>query len=294
MKEFWRGGKVSVNGVLMQPEDARISVFDRGFLFGESVFETLRVHYGRPFAFDDHLERFFLSGQKIGIELPFSAEQVRSDCEAILEAAELDEAYMRVIATLGLGPIGLDPSYAQDPQLIVIVLPLPEFPPDLYVDGRAAVTVSVLRNLKLAVDPGAKTGNYMNSILAAREARNRGADEAIMLNFEGSVAEGSASNVFALIDGVWVTPSLEEGILSGITRKTLLRLLEEDTVPVRVGQILPGDLARADEIFLCSSVRQLVPIVSLDECPVGSGKVGEHYRAVVERYNQEIERYSRA
>ena len=291
MTDFWKNGKVSVNGVIVEPEDARISVFDRGFLFGESIFETLRVYRGAPFAFEEHLTRFFRSGEKISLGLSWGAERIRADCQAVLKEAGLEEAYMRIIATQGSGPIGLAPSEVEEPQLIVIVLPLPSLPRDLYEQGRSAVTVSVLRNLKLAIDPGAKTGNYMNSVQAAREARRRGADEAIMLNFEGNVAEGSSANVFGLIDGVWCTPSLEVGILSGITRKVLLRLCERNDIPVQEGLLRPEDLARAEEIFLCSSVRELVPIVSLDEGLVGSGRVGEHYGALSSLYQEERERY---
>lgn len=287
---FWQGGKVSVNGTIVEPEMATVSIFDRGFLFGESVFETLRVDGGEPFAFEEHLERIVISGDKIGFTLPWSAEVIEGHCRAALRESGLEQGYMRIIGTRGMGPIGLDPGLAFDPQLFVIVLPLPEIPETVYQEGITAVLVSVLRNLKKAVDPAAKTGNYMNSVLAAQESRSRGADEAIMLNVEGHVAEGSSSNVFALIDGVWVTPPLEAGILSGITRKVLLELCQREEIPTEIRVLLPEALRAADEMFLCSSVKELVPVVSLDDQSVGQGVVGENYRRLRSLYREEVRR----
>ena len=291
---FWQGGKVSVNGIIVEPETANVSIFDRGFLFGESVFETLRVDGGEPFAFEEHLERIAISGDKIGFSLPWSAEVIEKHCRAVLLESGLEQGYMRIIGTRGMGPIGLEPELAFDPQLFVIMLPLPEIPETVYEDGISAALVSVLRNLKLAVDPGAKTGNYMNSVLAAQESRSRGADEAIMLNVEGEVAEGSSSNVFALIDGVWVTPPLEAGILSGITRKVIVELCQGEGIPIEIRVLLPESLKLADEIFLCSSVKELVPVVKLDDRPIGQGVVGGNYRRLRSLYREEVRRRCRS
>lgn len=290
MQENWKNGKVSIDGVVVEPADAKISIFDRGFLFGDSVFETMRVHLSYPFAFKEHLERFYASGGRIGFELPWAPSTVARRCVETLEASGLEEAYMRVIATRGTGPMGLAPSLATNPQLLCIVLPLPDFPEDLYTQGRTAALVAVRRNLKMAVDPQAKTGNYMNSVMAVRDARARGADEAIMLNVDGNIAESSSANIFALLDGVWCTPSLDEGILSGITRRTLLELANQNGIQMEVKVITPSELARASEILLCSSVRELVPVISLDGVAVGHGVVGEHFKRLRILYREEVHR----
>ena len=290
MQEAWENGRVSIDGTIVEPQDATISIFDRGFLFGDSVFETLRIHLGYPFAFKEHIERFFASGARIGFELPWEEELIRNRCLETLESSGLEEAYMRIIGTRGMGPLGLDPSLATNPHLIVIVLPLPDFPEELYTKGRTAALVSVRRNLKMAVDPQAKTGNYINSVMAVRDAQARGAHEAIMLNVDGNVAEGSSANVFALIDGVWCTPSLDVGILSGITRQTLLELCELHKITVEVKIITLDEFKQATEILLCSSVRELLPLIQLDQVPIGSGAVGPQFNRLRDLYRAEVHR----
>jgi len=285
-----RLGKVNIGGKIVNPEDAQISIFDRGFLYGDSVFETMRVYESVPFAFTEHLERLYRSGQRIGFQLPWDIEFVRSECVATLKAANLENAYLRLIATRGAGTMGLDPSLAADPQLIVLALSLPSLPAELYELGRSSVLVGIRRNLKKAIDPQAKTGNYMNSVLAQNEASERGAGEAIMLDIEGRVAEGSSANVFALLDGRWCTPPLDVGILGGITRSTILRILEAEDLPVDVRVLWPDELRQASEIFLCSSIRELIPVVKLDDESVGDGCVGKNYQKVHELYKEEVNR----
>jgi branched-chain amino acid aminotransferase len=281
-------GKVYIDGQLVAPESATISILDRGFLYGDSVYEVLRVYSKIPFALAEHLERLYASGARIGFELPWRVDQIREAARVTLEAAGLADAYLRIIATRGAGPISLDPQAAVDPKLIILALPLPALPPEIYSQGRSAWLVSVRRNLKRAIDPQAKTGNYMNSVLAAGEARAHGADEAIMLDSQGRVAEGSSANVFAHLDGTWVTPPLEIGILSGITRRILLTAGEQAGQPVAQRPIWPEELCRADEVFLCSSVRELVPIVRLQGDPVGKGQVGDKTRRMHALYRERV------
>ena len=287
-------GMVYIGGQLVEPAEAQISIFDRGFLYGDSVFETLRVYDGVPFAMEHHLRRLERSGERIGFRLPWEEAELRSVAFRVLEASGLDNAYMRIIATRGAGELGLDPGLAVDPQLIALVLPLPVLPEDLYTVGRRAVLVGVRRNLKVAVDPEAKTGNYINSVMALREARQAGADEAIMLDHGGRVAEGSSANVFAWIDGVWMTPPLDVGILGGITRATILELARAKGIPAREAIVWPDDLARAEEVFLCSSVRELVPIVELNEKAVGEGNVGAETQCLLQLYRDAVRAEVRA
>ncbi|MEK7705019.1 MAG: aminotransferase class IV [Myxococcota bacterium] len=287
-------GKILIDGHLFAPEEARISVLDRGFLYGDSVYEVLRIYDTVPFAFGEHLVRLYSSGERIGFALPWSAAELRTATERTLEAAGLRDAYLRIVATRGSGPVGLDPTLATAPQLIIMVLGLPPLPEQLYIDGRSAALVSVQRNLKRALDPLAKTGNYMNNVLAVQEAKGRGADEAIMLDHHGRVAEGGSANVFARIGDSWCTPPLEVGILSGITRATLLELCERDGIPAAERVLWPDDLRGASEVFVCSSVRGLMPIVRLDDEPVADGRRGPATKHLQEIYATEVSRRTRA
>lgn len=280
-------GKVYIQGRVCDSGDARISVFDRGFLYGDSVFETLRVYHGVPFAFGEHLERLVASGRRVGLDIPWDADHLRSVVAQTLVATELHELYLRIVVTRGTGPMNLDPTTAHDPQLIVMALPLPPLPDLMYSNGRSACLVYQGQR---AVDPQAKTGNYLNSVLAARAASSQGADEAILVDPEGRVTEASAANIFARIGGTWVTPPLNGEILSGITRKTLLRLCKQQALGSEERVILPAELVQAQEIFLCASVREIVPVVRLDGKPVGTGTVGPSTLALRALYAAEVER----
>lgn len=282
-------GKVLINDQIVEPEDAQISVFDRGFLYGDSIYETLRVYDGKPFALTAHLERLHASGRRIAFEVPWTDEALIDAIDRTLEAAGLISAYLRVVVTRGSGRLGLDPNLAAAPQLIVMALPLNPIPDEVYARGRRAALVSVRRNLKRAVDPQAKTGNYMNSVMAEAEARQRDADEAIMLDVEGRVAEASSANVFAWLEGQWVTPPLEVGILSGITRRVLLTLMDHHNIPHAERILWPRDLERAEEMLLCSSLREVMPVVALDGKPVGSGRPGERTARLRALYRAEVE-----
>lgn len=281
-------GRVNINGVIHEPLQARISVFDRGFLYGDSVYETLRVYGGVPFALDDHLERLYFSGELVGFALPWPPDRIRAAIVKTLDTADLPEGMLRIIATRGSGDFGLDPGLAADPQLVVMSLELPAFPPAAYEQGRSACLVSVKRNFKQAINPQAKTGNYMNNVLAAGEARRRHADEAIMLDLEGRIAEGSSANVFALLGDTWCTPPLEVGILSGITRRTTLDLCARHGIAAAERILWPEDLRAASEIFLCSSLREIMPMVTLDGVPVGNGRVGPGCRQLHGLYRAEV------
>ena len=287
-----RNGRVFIDGALVGPGEARISVFDRGFLYGDQVFETLRVYDGVPFALKAHLDRLDGSAERIGLVLPWKGGHIEEAARRTLAAAGLEQATMRIMVTRGGGPMVHDPTQAEDPALIVLVLELPALPAEIYSHG---LTASLVAAPQMAagtlVDPGAKTGNYLRNVLAAGQARRRGAREAIMLASDGRVAEASAANVFARIDGIWCTPTIDTGILPGITRKTILRCCAEASIEAVERPLWPDDLARADELFLCASVREVVPIVELDSRPVGEGIVGPQTRRITQLYRAEVRRY---
>ncbi|RMG12437.1 MAG: aminotransferase [Deltaproteobacteria bacterium] len=281
---------VNLWGRLVPPEQAVISVFDRGFLYGDSVYEVLRSYRGEPFRMEAHLERLAASAERIALEIPWSRERLTEEIRRTLEAAANDregrESYIRIIVTRGAGPIGLDPALAEGPRVLVIVRPLEQPPPEAYQRGVEVAIVGVRRNAKDAVDPAAKTGNYLNNLLALKEARDRGAYEAIMLDAEGRIAEGSTSNVFLVRGGTLETPALETGILEGVTRREVLSVAEALGVPTRECYLRPEDLKQAEEAFLTSTIREILPVTRVDGAPVGSGRVGEVTRRIMAGFRE--------
>jgi branched-chain amino acid aminotransferase len=288
-------GLVYVNGVYESPNKASVSVFDRGFLYGDSVFETLRVYEGVPFKLRAHIERLFQSGARVGFPLPWSYEHLASVVQHTLHRSGLQEAYMRLIATRGVGgTMGLDPALATDPTLIAMALPLPPLPEHFYTQGRTAALVGADIIGERGTDPAAKTGQYLQSVMATQYAKSQGCDEAVRVDAQGRVSEASAANVFACFEGVWCTPPLHVGILSGITRATLLEAGAREGVPMQERVFTAEDIVRAEEVFLCASVREVVPVVKIGLHPIGDGKVGPKVLALKELFQQEVQRYLHA
>lgn len=288
------GIAVSIDGQLVEPDEARISIFDHGFLFGDSVYEVVRTRRGVPVTLDEHLERLRASAAEIYLDLPWSHDDLRAAVRRVLDAAGNDESYLRVIVTRGVGEISLLPDSCEKPGLIVLVRPLPVPPPSVAEQGLAVVVSGRVRNDQRALSPAAKTGNYLNNVLALVEARRDGADDAILLNPAGHVAEGTTSNVFFVEGDALRTPSLDCGILAGITRSLLVEALRGDGVEVEEGEYPVERLLGADEAFLTSTVRGVAPIRSLDGKPVGAGRPGPVARRVAEVYERELDRLATA
>ncbi len=268
------GTKVCIDGELHGEGDARVSVFDRGFLYGDSVFEVMRTYKGVPFAERAHLERLARSAERVLIPMPVDLDTLSREIGATLEAAANDESYVRVVITRGTGPLSYDPTTARDPLRVVIALPLRPQPPEMYQDG---VNVCLLRAARPTDEPrvaGVKASNYLANLLAVHEAHERGGYEAILLGPTGEVLEGASSNVFAVRNGSVRTPRLEAPILAGITRKTVLALARDGGIPVEEAALFPRDLYDADEVFITSSLREVVPVTAVDGRPVGDGKPG--------------------
>jgi len=260
--------KVWINGVLHDEATATISVFDRGFLYGDSVYEVLRTSGGRPVDLDAHLARLRRSADALMLELP-PADELVAAVRAALDAAGNDDSYVRVIATRGAGEIGLDLALAIDPLTIVIVKPLSGPSPEMYARGVKLQIVGVQRTSPRAIDPAVKSGNYLNSILALAEARRAGAYEAVMCDARGRVAEGSTSNVFIVRDGAIATPASEVGLLPGITRQRIIELATGAGLRVVEGELTPDQVRGADEVFITSSIRGVLPVSHVDGAAVG-------------------------
>jgi branched-chain amino acid aminotransferase len=278
---------VNLDGTILPPGAARISVFDRGFLYGDSVYEVVRTYGGRPFEVAAHLARLRHSAERIGLAPKWDGPRVAAEIARTLEASRggdapdpeaapwnAGERYVRVVMTRGAGEIGLDPALAVDPVALVIVQPLAGPPRRAWVEGVKAAIVGVRRAAPEAIDPSAKTGAHLPNVLAVREARAAGAHEALLLDGRGFVTEGSSSNVFAVRDGRVVTPPLAAGILEGVTRGLVLRLAAQLGVPAEEAPLRPEDLEGADELFLTSTVREVVPVTRLGALAIGSGRPG--------------------
>jgi branched-chain amino acid aminotransferase len=285
------GSFASVNGVITPASEARVSVLDNGFTFGDAVYETLRTYGGRPFALARHFKRLRASAERLGFGLPKSDAELARTLDALLDQARNPESFVRLIVTRGVGDISYHFDRVKGPTVVMAVKPFEGFPLSHYTEGIALALVSVRRNHRLALDPAIKSNNLLNNVLAVREAQARGAVEAILLNQEGDVAEGASTNVFVVRDGVTVTPPLGAGILEGITREVVLELAREAGVPAREAAVSPDALRRADEVFITSSTREVMPASSLDGQRVGSGRPGPVTLRLLEAFRAAIPRY---
>src|SRR5438045_842935 len=268
---------VNVNGRISAGEDAVISVFDHGFLYGEGIYETLRTYNGRLFLYDRHMRRMRNSAQLIDLALPFTDDQLAALIRDTIAAAKLDtaEAYVRVLVTRGVGELTYDLKATPNPSWVVIVKPLLSPAPEIYEKGVKVVLVDVVRNHPQSVNPKIKSNNLMNSALAAQQAAKRGGFEAVMRNYRGELTECTQSNLFVVKNGAALTPPLESGLLPGITREFVVELGRDAGIDVHEQVLRDDDLFRADEAFLTSTTRELLPIVTVDDRKLGDGKPGQ-------------------
>lgn len=266
--------KISVNGQLGDEASATISVLDRGFLYGDSVYEVLRTYDGKPFALDAHLDRLERSSQLLDIPWPLARTELIDELDRVMAAAGNAESYLRVIITRGGGPIGLDPALADHPNLVVIATELKTLPEQMYEQGVKVCLIAAGRSAVDSLDAGAKSGNYLTNLLALRQAKQRGAHEALLLDAHGRVCEGSSSNVFALEGGQLRTPPLDVGILEGITRREIIALATRLGTPVQEVEIPPDELCAAEEVFLTSTIREVLAVTRIDDVVIGDGKPG--------------------
>jgi branched-chain amino acid aminotransferase len=277
-------GKVSIDGRIVDSADARVSVFDRGFLYGDSVFEVYRTYGGVPFAERAHLERLARSAELLMIPMPVSLEQLAGEVHATLDAAGKGPWYVRVVITRGSGPLTYDPSTATAPLRVIIVAPLNVPPAEHYEVGIAVALLSASRPTDDARAAGAKASNYLANLLAVHEAKQKGAQEALMLGKHGQILEGASSNLFIVKDGRVRTPEPQPGILVGITRASVLQAARREGIVVEEGEIRPEDLFCADEAFITSSIREVMPVVSAEGHAIGSGTPGPMTRRLHQGY----------
>jgi len=280
-----RGFFASVNGEVRPAAEARVSVLDTGFTFGDSVYETLRTYGGRPFHLDRHLARMRSSAGRLGLPLPPEAEFAR-DIEAVLARAGNPESYIRLMVSRGVGDVSYRFDRVEGPTRVVIVKPYEPLPERAYAEGVAVIVSSVRRNSPRALDPAIKSGNLINNILAVREAQAAGALEPILLNDAGEVAEGASANVFIVKGGAVFTPPLDAGILPGVTRALILEIGRAMGLAMREQALAVADLRAADEIFITSTLKEAVPVRALDGKPVGPGCPGPVTLRLLQAYRE--------
>ena len=263
----------SVNGEVRPAAEARVSVLDTGFTFGDSVYETLRTYGGRPFHLDRHLARMRSSARRLGLPLPAEGAFAR-DIEAVLARAGNPESYIRLMVSRGVGDVSYHFDRVVGPTRVVIVKPYAPLPERAYAEGVAVIISSVRRNSPRALDPAIKSGNLINNILAVQEAQAAGALEPILLNDAGDVAEGASANVFMVKGGAVLTPPLDAGILAGVTRALMLEIGPSLGLAMREETLRAADLRAADEVFITSTLKEAVPVRAIDGQPVGTGRPG--------------------
>lgn len=280
---------VMIDGAIVPPEHARVSVYDRGFLFGDSVFEVLRTYRGVPFALDEHIARLRRSAERVLIAVPVDEPVLRSEIARAVLASDNEESYVRVVLTRGAGPLSLDPDTAIQPLRVVLVAPLASPPLHAYVAGIRAVLVHTRRTTDETPAAGAKVSNYLASLLAVREAKLRGGNEALIVDAQGNVVEGATSNVFVVRGGRVETPPDEAGILAGITRAYIVQAAKDLGIPCEERALPVAEIFDADEVFVTSTIRELLSVAYVDDRPIGGGSPGPIARALHERFRRMVE-----
>lgn len=276
---------VYLDGKFVPESEAKISVFDHGFLYGDGVFEGIRAYDGKVFRLREHIDRLYDSAKAINLEIPLSKEEFEKIILETLRRNKLRDAYIRPIVSRGVGDLGLDPRKCKKPTIIVITKPWGKLYGDLYSKGLKAVTVAVRRNSFDALPPNIKSLNYLNNVLAKIEANVKGGDEAIFLDRNGYVAEGSGDNIFVVKRGKITTPPTINN-LRGITREVVIEIINRLGIPFCEANLGLYDLYTADEVFVTGTAAEVAPIVDIDGRIIGDGKPGKITKRIMEEFEK--------
>jgi len=285
---------VNVNGRISDEQHAVVSVFDHGFLYGEGVYETLRTYNGVPFLFDRHMRRLRHSAGMLALPVPVTDDQIAERFRETIRVSGLGapgrgDAYIRILLTRGVGDLTYDPAATPTPSVVVIVKPHVDPLPEVFERGVTVALVPIVRNHPGSVNPLIKSNNLLNSALAMQEAVRRGAFEGLMRNYRGELAECSTANIFIVKNGEALTPPIDAGLLPGITREFLFEIGAEAGIPVREQVLKDADLFGADESFLSSTTREIVPIVRIDDRAIGSGRPGPVTKDLLDRFRRKTQ-----
>lgn len=281
--------KIYINGKLFSREDAKISVFDHGLLYGDGVFEGITFYNGRVFRLIQHIKRLYESAQTIALKIPMSVGKMIEEVKKTVEANELKNGYIRLLVTRGAGKLGLNPFTCETPSIIIIVDKLSLYPQALYETGLNVMTTATVRTPDVSLSPRVKSMNYLNNIMARIESLTAGADEALMLNTNGFVAECAGDNIFTIKEHALYTPSVSSGILRGITRDAVIELAEKNGMSVFEIEMTRHDIFNAEECFLTGSAAEIIPVVKLDGRAIGNGKPGTVTKMLMAQFKKLIE-----
>lgn len=278
--------QIYIAGKLYDKENAKISVYDHGLLYGDGVFEGMRSYGGKVFRLAEHLDRLWDSAQAIWLEIPISKEELTRAVYDTLRVNDIQDGYIRLLVTRGAGSLGLDPNRTSDPQVIIITDHIALYPNEYYEKGLELVTASTMRNHPGALSPRIKSLNYLNNILAKIEGLKAGCVEALMLNHKGEVAECTGDNIFLVARGELLTPPIDAGILEGITRNAVLEIAREIGLPTREIALTRYDVYIADECFLTGSAAEVIPVVKVDNRVIGGGTPGPITHDLIRRFHE--------
>lgn len=280
---------IYLNGEYVTKEDAKVSVYDHGFLYGDGIFEGIRIYNGNIFKCKEHLDRLYDSAKSIMLEIPITIEEMEQVLVESIRRNELRDGYIRLVVSRGPGDLGLDPRRSPRANVIVIVEQLSIYPEEAYLYGLKTVSVSTRRNVPDALNPKIKSLNYLNNVLVKIQANLAGAGEAIMMNSQGYVTEGSGDNIFIIKNGIISTPPCYLGALEGITRNAIIEIAKKDGIPVKEEPFTLHDVYVADEVFLTGTAAEVIAVREVDGRIIGSGKAGpittrllKEFRAIVE------------
>nr|WP_255688445.1 branched-chain-amino-acid transaminase [Tepidanaerobacter sp. GT38] len=280
--------QVYVNGEFFPKEEAKISVFDHGFLYGDGVFEGIRAYNGRVFKLKEHIDRLYNGARGIMLDIPLTKEEMTEVVLETIRRNQLKDAYIRLVVSRGTGDLGLDPRKCQKPTIICIADKIVLYPEKLYTEGMEIITAATRRNRPEGVNPQMKSLNYLNNILAKIEANLAGVPEAMLLNTEDYVAECTGDNIFIVRDGVLITPPPYVGILIGITRNTVMELAEKLGIKVEEKVFTRYEVFTADECFLSGTAAEAIPVVKVDGRPIGDGKPGPITKKIIDAFKELI------
>jgi len=280
---------VSINGKIMFKDEAKISVFDRGFLYGDSVYEVIRTYQGIPLLFQDHLDRLWQSASKLDMGFSFDQNHIIKEVNTCLGELGKESAYIRIMVTRGQGPLQLDPVSAGANNVVVITKEFKEYPKEWYKSGVNILISHVERTSVRAIDPNIKSGNYLNNIMAFIHAKKQNYFDAVMLNGQGFITEGTTHNIWVVKNGKAYTPPIHAGILEGITRKTILVLAKKNGIDVEQVNMPAEELINADECFMTSTTKEIIPVTQVNNAPIGTGEPGEITKTLHKLYKDFIQ-----
>ncbi len=279
--------RIWMNGTFVRPENATVSVFDHGLLYGDGVFEGIRAYDGRIFRLEEHVERLYRSAHVIGLEIPYDQNDMNHAVVETVRENDLSDAYIRLVVTRGEGDLGLDPEHCAEPTVFIIVAGIELYPDEVYEEGLELITVPTRRNQPESINPRVKSLNYLNNIMAKMEAKQAGYQEAIMLNEQGYVVECTGDNIFLVeSEDLIRTPPPHQGVLEGITRDVLIELAESNDIEVREEPLNRYDLYVGEECFVTGTAAEVLPVVNIDGRDIADGTPGPISGTLIDQFRE--------